>query len=834
MAFSKVGDPESAIADFTTLLDLNPEMVNAAFARAACYNTLGMFNKAIEDYNFALLIDPSNGGGISGLAGGSAGDYTSSAASVMSDITSPQQQQTSPSQQYQQQLQHQHNSSDLMDGTIVRNDDSVNDLSGIDMANNTLEESRYNPDMDTGFNAKTPLRGSREKSSLADSFSALDDSLSEAATYYGRGFNRNAQASGAGRKESRGGEGHTGAGVGGGTVRHGADQPISLKAFLTGGSGAGAGGAGAAGGGSSQPSQQQQVVKQQQMQMQMHPLALVQQGAGTFAMDPPSPATTGRFQQVQQLRSGFPNNSSSGPFGPGDASGLAWGQSPTLSRASTPSSPSGSLAPISTLTPQSQQADEFHSRGLQFRRQGDFAKAIAEYSKAIELDPTHFKAFFNRGFAYDKLNRFDQAVADYTKSIQLEPRNPFCYYNRGISYDRMGALDKAFADFSQAISLQSDNVDFYYNRGFCLRKMGNMNEAVRDYSTSLELVPNNFKALYNRAYCLERLGRLEAALADQTAALAVQADHPGCLVNRAQLFEQLGRLPDAVRDLAQALKAGANPITTLSARSKLLAKLGKFKEAIQDLTIALDLRARSDMDSPPSGDGKSSSRGPEGRKGCSPDEDELNLLFSRAMCLKSVDRFTDAVQDFSRIIKQDSSNAAVFSHRGYCYRKLEQYENALADYSAAILRSEGEERSVRIRAYNNRAFVLAKLDKYEEAIADYSKVIQIDPNNSHAFHNRGISYDKIGMIDQAIADFTKVHTKLLTCLSVCIACFLTIKILNLHNCVPVRFPLMAVVSTHSLSLSLYIYACICSPLSRCSSSTRSLLEWCPISKLSIS
>lgn len=55
MCFSKLSKPELAIEDFTNVLCLNPDHVSAAFARAACYNTIGQFSKAIEDYNMALL-----------------------------------------------------------------------------------------------------------------------------------------------------------------------------------------------------------------------------------------------------------------------------------------------------------------------------------------------------------------------------------------------------------------------------------------------------------------------------------------------------------------------------------------------------------------------------------------------------------------------------------------------------------------------------------------------------------------------------------------------------------------------------------------------------------
>ena len=50
-------------------------------------------------------------------------------------------------------------------------------------------------------------------------------------------------------------------------------------------------------------------------------------------------------------------------------------------------------------------ADEHHAKGYSFRKQGNFAAAIEEYSQAIALEPQHFKALFNRGFSWDKVQR---------------------------------------------------------------------------------------------------------------------------------------------------------------------------------------------------------------------------------------------------------------------------------------------------------------------------------------------------------------------------------------------------------------------------------------------
>lgn len=64
-------------------------------------------------------------------------------------------------------------------------------------------------------------------------------------------------------------------------------------------------------------------------------------------------------------------------------------------------------------------ADFYHARGFAKRKRGDFKGAIADYTKAIELNPRHFKAYFNRGFSYDKLGMYDKAIENYTKALEV-------------------------------------------------------------------------------------------------------------------------------------------------------------------------------------------------------------------------------------------------------------------------------------------------------------------------------------------------------------------------------------------------------------------------------
>ena len=63
VAYSKMDALNDAIRDFTSVLELDQDHVQAAYSRAACYNAQGQLVKAIEDYNLALMKDDTGKNG---------------------------------------------------------------------------------------------------------------------------------------------------------------------------------------------------------------------------------------------------------------------------------------------------------------------------------------------------------------------------------------------------------------------------------------------------------------------------------------------------------------------------------------------------------------------------------------------------------------------------------------------------------------------------------------------------------------------------------------------------------------------------------------------------
>ena len=92
-------------------------------------------------------------------------------------------------------------------------------------------------------------------------------------------------------------------------------------------------------------------------------------------------------------------------------------------------------------------------RGYSYAEKGDYARAIADFTEAIHLNPKRVDFYNNRGCAYNEKGDHDKAVADYTEAIHLDPKAAAVYYNRGNAYSEKGDKAMAKADFAQAKKL---------------------------------------------------------------------------------------------------------------------------------------------------------------------------------------------------------------------------------------------------------------------------------------------------------------------------------------------------------------------------------------------
>ena len=86
-------------------------------------------------------------------------------------------------------------------------------------------------------------------------------------------------------------------------------------------------------------------------------------------------------------------------------------------------------------------ATQYFDSGLEYSQGGEHQKAIANYTRAINLEPQNAKIWVNRGTAYRTLRQFEKAIRDLDKAIRLDPQNAKAYYHKGLSYHSLDRYD---------------------------------------------------------------------------------------------------------------------------------------------------------------------------------------------------------------------------------------------------------------------------------------------------------------------------------------------------------------------------------------------------------
>ena len=76
-------------------------------------------------------------------------------------------------------------------------------------------------------------------------------------------------------------------------------------------------------------------------------------------------------------------------------------------------------------------------------------QALADFNKAISLDPHYAQAYANRGLVYRRTNKLDLALADYDKALSIDAVYPPAYLGRGIVHSLQGTQRAGARRFQQ-------------------------------------------------------------------------------------------------------------------------------------------------------------------------------------------------------------------------------------------------------------------------------------------------------------------------------------------------------------------------------------------------
>lgn len=201
-------------------------------------------------------------------------------------------------------------------------------------------------------------------------------------------------------------------------------------------------------------------------------------------------------------------------------------------------------------------ADAYIIRGIAYRNLKYNERAIRDYDKAIELKPNFANAYYNRGNVFVDLTQYQRAIRDYDKAIELRPDDEVAYHNRGHVYAALKQYQRAIRDFDKAIELKPDDPNPYNSRGAAYGKLKQYQRAIRDYDKAIELKPSFPEAYNNRGNTFSNLNQYRRAIRDYDKAIELKPDLAYAYYNRGAGYQSLGNRAAAIRDYRNALRLG--------------------------------------------------------------------------------------------------------------------------------------------------------------------------------------------------------------------------------------------------------------------------------------
>ncbi|TRU72406.1 MAG: tetratricopeptide repeat protein [Microcystis viridis Mv_BB_P_19951000_S69] len=371
-----------------------------------------------------------------------------------------------------------------------------------------------------------------------------------------------------------------------------------------------------------------------------------------------------------------------------------------------------------TLNPNNPRA--YMARADVYEERKEWDLALADYNRAIEIDANFAAAYGSRGVFYQTRKQWDLALADYNKAITIDPNDPNSYGMRGIFYIFQSEEELAIADLTKEIEINPYSVVAHSMRGVAYESMEKQDLALADFNKAIELDPNSGLGYESRGRFYTTRREWDLALADFNKALELDPNSGLGYEGRGNLYSKQEKWDIALADLNKAIELGS--FNSYVARGGVYFQQQKLDLALADFNKAIEL-----------------SPNPEFAYG------------SRAILYWDRKEWDLALTDLSQAIQINPYFKLAYRYRGDIYRNQNQLDLALADYNKAIELNGND-----AELYYNRGEIYRQQQKSDIALADYSRAIELDPKYWSAYLQRFLIYDQQKKWDLAIADITKV------------------------------------------------------------------------------
>jgi tetratricopeptide (TPR) repeat protein len=248
----------------------------------------------------------------------------------------------------------------------------------------------------------------------------------------------------------------------------------------------------------------------------------------------------------------------------------------------------GAIAEFSSaLRADPKSAESYHQRGWCHRQEKDFDRAIADFSKAIELGRA--SSYADRGDAYFHKGDDEKALIDVDKAIQIDPKNHWAFWVKSRVMARRGDHRAEIASLDRANEIAPKS-EYWVARGQAFERLNeDRRQAIGSYSRAIRLDPDSVAAYGHRAWQFSMQKLYVPAEMDYMIGLTIEPRNHWLLVGRGINLIHAGSFHEALKSLDRAIEVQPNNAAGFIHRSWAYRKMGDAVRADADRRKALEL-----------------------------------------------------------------------------------------------------------------------------------------------------------------------------------------------------------------------------------------------------
>ena len=136
----------------------------------------------------------------------------------------------------------------------------------------------------------------------------------------------------------------------------------------------------------------------------------------------------------------------------------------------------------------------YYNRGVEDNRRGDYESALANFERALSIEPQRSDAHVARAVTWCELGKPFSALEDADAALSTSPASSRAYYVRGTAQRLIGREDAALSDFQRAFKIDPDFARASMAAAGVLLDAGRYDEATAAASAATKVVWKDYDA----------------------------------------------------------------------------------------------------------------------------------------------------------------------------------------------------------------------------------------------------------------------------------------------------------------------------------------------------